>query len=160
MASGPSHYAEAERLFAQAINPYENLPYDNDMSSRILAAAQVQATLAHAAATALSEGGMMPGAAADAWAAACATQPIPAAGTTRVWWLDDGQENAGAPELYATHGAAFAAGIAEFRAANPQQFLPSELVWSEFDGPETLELVAAGRRTGIFVRPVQPKGGA
>lgn len=82
MPSGAEHYAEAERLVADAINPRTDSPYDDDATggvSNTIAAAQVHATLAKAAATAMAESGAMPGADFDAWAAVAGTTPKAAA---------------------------------------------------------------------------------
>jgi hypothetical protein len=53
--TGPEHYREAERLVAEAdtiLRPHDEGPCEAD---RVLAAAQVHATLALAAATALND---------------------------------------------------------------------------------------------------------
>jgi hypothetical protein len=51
--TGPEHYREAERLL-KVVSEHHGVVQGMD---RVLAAAQVHATLAHAAATALAEGG-------------------------------------------------------------------------------------------------------
>lgn len=69
--TGPEHYKEAGRLLAQA----ESAQYGDDREAYYLRAAQVHATLALAAATAISEGGTMPGADFDAWERVAGTAP-------------------------------------------------------------------------------------
>jgi hypothetical protein len=69
VATGPDHYRRAEELLAR----------DGSLTGEALAAAQVHATLALAAATALAGGGRIE---ADAWRAAAGTRladlpPVP-----------------------------------------------------------------------------------
>lgn len=164
MATGPENYTEAERLLADAINPRTGSPYDEDprgVISNTLRAALIRATLALASATALSENGSMPGVDFDAWAKAASADPSQAA-RAAVWWLDDGHENPGAPDLYLTQGEALAAGTKQFRDDNFDR-QDAQLTWTLFEeenGEGSLELVADGRCTGIIVRPVQPKAAA
>jgi hypothetical protein len=70
--TGPEHYLEAERLIAMARESHHADLYGNytdAQAARILADAQVHATLAHAAATALSSA-----ADARAWTDAAGTR--------------------------------------------------------------------------------------
>jgi hypothetical protein len=165
MATGPEHFAEAESLLEQAdewLNG-EDAPDELAHARRgeDLTAAQVHATLALAAATALSENGAMPGADFDAWAKVASADPAQRLRLS-VWWLDDGHENPGAPELYFTQGAALDAGVKQFRDDNFDR-QDAQLTWTLFEeenGEGSLELVADGRCTGIIVRPVQPKDAA
>lgn len=168
MSSGPEHYAEAEQLLAQADEwlDGEDAPDSFELvharRAEDLAAAQVHATLALAAATALAEGGMMPGGEFDAWIAVCASQPIPAGAPAQVYWLDDGHENAGKPPLYTTDSAAYGAAVDRYCQDNPLSDPDSDQVdWlapeDEDDATGDVELAIRGRRTGIFVRPIRPK---
>ncbi|HMH92614.1 MAG TPA: hypothetical protein VK586_16200 [Streptosporangiaceae bacterium] len=72
--TGPQHYREAGRLVSLAAATSRERP---DWAAEYLAAAQVNATLALAAATALSRFGDLPAYDSDAWMAAAAT-PRPA----------------------------------------------------------------------------------
>ena len=54
MATGPEHYREAERLLMDI--SYDRKTYDDDIRAAALTRAQVHATLALAAATALNDG--------------------------------------------------------------------------------------------------------
>lgn len=54
MATGPEHYREAERLVAVAVRHITETPQDMRISEVSAAAAQVHATLALTAATALA----------------------------------------------------------------------------------------------------------
>lgn len=79
-----------------------------------------------------------------------------------LWWLDDDQEST-EPELYLSADIARAAGAKQFREANFPDLQDAQLVWSaaeQENGSDTVELVAAGRRTGIIVRPIRPKDAA
>jgi hypothetical protein len=67
MASGPDHYRRAEELLQNAYGAEPRCPEE----ASALAAAQVHAALANAAATALSTFGTMPLAEYQAWADAC-----------------------------------------------------------------------------------------
>ena len=69
MPSGAEHYREAEELIACVTND-DGSPSFGDGGDEYVALAQVHATLALAAATAMAEGGHMPGADFDAWAEA------------------------------------------------------------------------------------------
>lgn len=75
--NGPEHYREAEQLldaaFASTATTFEG---DNPEADRLIAAAQVHATLAHAAATAMSATGAAGMAPIDfkAWDAAAGVQ--------------------------------------------------------------------------------------
>lgn len=64
MGTGPEHYLEAERLLGEIGQAYAD---SEAKKTRLTIASQAHATLALAAATALAEGGMMPGADFDAW---------------------------------------------------------------------------------------------
>lgn len=72
--TGPEHYREAERHLSGAsfTNGPDGRPVDPEASAHHLAIAQVHATLAHAAATALgsTRTGAMPAADYEAWRAA------------------------------------------------------------------------------------------
>jgi hypothetical protein len=73
--TGPEHYLEAERLIAMARESHHaDLygHYTDAQAALLLADAQVHATLAHAAATALSST-----ADARAWAEAAGTRMVP-----------------------------------------------------------------------------------
>ena len=72
--TGPEHYREAERLLAEA--GAEGAEGTYFVRPESLAAAQVHATLAHAAATALSgtHSGAMPAADFEAWRCAAAEE--------------------------------------------------------------------------------------
>jgi hypothetical protein len=167
MATGPEHYTEAEKCLAKA----DDYPYGDERESTAFRGAQVHATLALAAAKALSEGGMMPGADFDAWAAVCASAPKQPVESTPLWWLDDGHENPGPPELYTSDEAAREAAEKQYCNANPlaagvsMQWQLTEDVETDDDGAPVgafydMELIGAGWRTGIFVRPVWPKDAA
>jgi hypothetical protein len=155
MATGPQNYAEAEKRLARL----PDLKAGSDEAIEALLEAIARGLLASAAATALSENGAMPGVDFDAWAKAASADPTQSGRPAVWWWLDDGHENPGVPELYLTQGAALEAGAKQFRDANFDQ-QDVHLTWTLFEeenGPEALELVAAGRCTGIIVRPVRPK---
>ncbi|MFJ6566556.1 hypothetical protein ACIQNU_03995 [Streptomyces sp. NPDC091292] len=84
--TGPEHYREAERLLGQATDNDGDVQTDDRMTTNILAAAQVHATLALAAVTAGQQ--VRPGkpsADRDAWAAA-AIAPEPDYDVTRSVW--------------------------------------------------------------------------
>jgi hypothetical protein len=162
MATGPQHYQRAEQLLTESrtIGGDDLDPWQLLMAT--LAGAQARATLALAAAVALSENGSMPGTDFDAWATVASADPAQS-GRSAVWWLDDGHENPGEPELYLSEAAAIAAGNKQFREANFPEHQDAELTWTVFEeenGPDALELVAAGRCTGMIVRPVRPKAAA
>lgn len=71
MADGPSHYREAERLADRAAKD-AGARLDKDGIANTLALAQVHATLALAAATAMgADSGEMPVEDIRAWVAAC-----------------------------------------------------------------------------------------
>lgn len=167
MATGPEHYAEAEKLVAFVTGPSGLSVSDDPPALAMISAAQVHAALALAAAKALSENGTMPGEDFDAWHAVAGT-PRPAAERAAegvplpVWWLDDGGESP-EPDLYRTYQAATAAGTKHFQDANPTA--SSRLFgWHVVDLDDLdagIELVVDGHdSTGIVVRPIQPKGDA
>ena len=70
MATGPEHYQAAERCMSSVDD-------DSDLSMALLAEAQVHATLALAAATALTHFGELPGADCEAWLDAASGHPKP-----------------------------------------------------------------------------------
>ncbi|MGH3416208.1 MAG: hypothetical protein ACRDVE_05330 [Actinocrinis sp.] len=152
MATGPEHYTEAESFLDQA----QGTSYGDDRETYALHSAQVHATLALAAATApLSY--TSADAEGIAWARAVGTAP-PHVRLT--WWLDDGQENPGAPELYTTKAVACDAAIKRYERDNPFIDTGGVVVWlplEEPDGSDGAELAVRGRRTGIFVRLLRPK---
>ncbi len=164
MGTGPEHYAEAERLIADSINPHTGGPYDDDPVGCIrnsLLAAQAHATLALTAATApITHRNVVDQTAA--WAEVIGAAP-PRIRLT--WWLDDGQENPGKPPLYTTYETACQAGAERYKADNPFADLITRtdaLCWldvedADDDAREDVELAVNGRRTGIFVRPIRPK---
>lgn len=83
MASGAEHYTKAEQLLAGRTAPADDelkLPatWFPPTTDQLLEAIG-HGLLALTAATALSEGGMMPGADFDAWAAVAGTTPKAAA---------------------------------------------------------------------------------
>ncbi len=154
MASGPTHYATAEDFLSRA----ESAPYGSEQELYLLRAAGVHASLALAAAKALSENGSMPGVDFDAWAKVASANPVPT-GRLTVWWLDDGHENASEPRLYTTEAAARDAGVKQYRDDNFGG--AREFTWLPVDAEDDeIELAVNGRRTGIIVRPVQPKAAA
>lgn len=169
MPSGPQHYAEAEQLLEQAdewLNG-EDAPDSFELvharRAEDMAAAQVHATLALAAATALvpSEVGAPEYRDYQEWRAVAGNTDN-ATGPALVWWLDDGHENPDAPTLYLDYGHALEAGVSRFREANFPELQDTRLVWADMpdeDGPG-VELIAAGRATGITLRPIRPKDGA
>lgn len=78
MATGPQHYQRAEALLAEAAKAAKDFPGLNDPSDALIVArAQVHATLAHAAATAMAAaggygiGGVMESSDFKAWDAVC-----------------------------------------------------------------------------------------
>lgn len=161
MTSGPDQYAAAEQLIAHSRSIGADDLDPAQLAVVTLLEALTRATLAAAAAAALSEGAM-PGADYDAWVRVAGGE-----GALPVWWLDDGAENPGAPPLYTTDIAARAAAVGEYVAANPFSNLDLErdVDWfapADDDEAEAgdAELAVRERRTGIFVRPIQPQGGA
>lgn len=163
MATGPQHYAEAERLLADVLNPSTGNPFDDDEVGIVrnsLKAAQVHATLALAAATApISHRNVVDETAA--WAEVIGTAPPH---VRLAWWLDDGQENPGKPMLFTTYEAACHAGTVVYKSDNPFANVDSAdaLRWlgledADDDTREDVELVVGDHRTGIIVRPIRPK---
>lgn len=70
--NGPEHYREAERLLAGAQNVMDVAPIDGLTNRECAVLAQVHATLALAAATALNDGQLgMTGDNSQAWADVC-----------------------------------------------------------------------------------------
>lgn len=72
--TGPEHYREAERLLAAATDDDGDIQTDDGMTANILAAAQVHATLAHAAATAIPQTRAHTLADMKAWSAVAGTR--------------------------------------------------------------------------------------
>ena len=158
MATGPEQYAKAE----ECLGRLPSLEYGSHEAHEQLLEAQVRAMLALAAATAVAEGCSMPGVDFDAWYAAVGVKR--AIETPRVWWVDDGQENPGKPPLYTSEPTARDAAIKRFEHDNPfTDTFPGIVSWQrpqDEDDTDDAELSIKGRRTGIFVRPLQPKDGA
>lgn len=158
MATGAHHYAEAEKCLGRL----PDLTYGSDEAREQLLEAHVRATLALAAATALSENGSMPGADFDAWAKVAGADPAPS-GPLTVWWLDDGGESP-EPELYATEAAARQAAVDAWKTANPFTEI-TNLEWlaadSSIGDPHTdAELNINHHYTGHVVRARRPKAAA
>lgn len=89
------------------------------------------------------------------------TPPVP---PQQVWWLDDGQENPGPPDLYTTEDAAHTAAVDAWKTANPFTEI-TNLEWlfvdsSAGDPHADTELNINHQDTGHVVRPVRPKDGA
>lgn len=161
MTSGPTHFTAAESLLASGRGIAADDLEPAQLLTAVIAEAQVHATLALASATALRiEYPEYTRGEDSGWAAVAGLAPSAAADPARVWWLDDGQENPGEPLLYTRQGLAFAAGVTRYREDNPQS-RDALCVWTVFEenGPDALELVAAGKCTGIIVRPIRPKAG-
>jgi hypothetical protein len=77
--TGPEHYKQAEELLAPVPDPGQVLQVGNRPHPEDVARAQVHATLALAAATALGRWDSMPAKDCDEWLAAASSCPAPAA---------------------------------------------------------------------------------
>lgn len=169
MVTGPEHYTAAEQLLSavsyQRSETDVRLPaHLEQLAPLLVARAQVHATLALAAATALRVEYPEYTHSDDAgWAAVAGTGgPLPR-NTGLIWWLDDGAESP-EPDLYASYYDASRAGLKQWKDANPtttvrvQQWREAEDNGAPADVQlGDMELVINDQQTGIFLRVRRPK---